>query len=130
MDTKKLDAIRKALEISLEVIGEAHGVAFDIGKMTYSHSGFRCPLEAFEVSDTGVSADQVKFEQAAHFFDLSPSDYGRVFWMGRDQWKLVGIELKNRKYPIIAEKVGSGKTYKLESRHVQIAIAREDNANA
>lgn len=120
---EKLKKIRAALEISLEVIGEAHDVEFAIGKMTYSDSDFRCELRAGDTSG-GESLARIEWDKGCRSIGFTPEDYGKNFsLLSEEVYRIVGLKLKNRKYPIIAEK--NGLRYKFDPYTVRAALRRE-----
>ena len=64
------------------------------------------------------SSDKALFEALAPQFGLMPSDYQKTFFYRSDVYKIVAINPNRPKYPIIANRVADGKTFKFTANSV------------
>ena len=53
------------------------------------------------------------------------SDFGRKFKQGREDYKIVGLSMNAKKYPIIIEQLGTGKRYKLKPESIPFCKKKE-----
>jgi len=64
------------------------------------------------------------WDKMAPVYDLNPSDFGKKFISGKSSFRISGIKPTNRKYPVLAERVSDGKTYKFPVESVKILLGR------
>lgn len=71
---------------------------------TFNESGVVMKFE-FKSNDRDTLAAQEKaeFEKYAFMFNLEPSDHGAKFVANGETFKLVGFDMKRRKFPILVE---------------------------
>lgn len=118
-----LASLRTDIEKALNEVGQKHQIALTIGNIRFSANEFRTKLEAFIANDTGntVGAKDVRslkeyndLKENGSLFGLSESDYGKTFMSQGRVYKIVGLNSNAPKFPIIAEEVGTGKSYKFK----------------
>lgn len=129
MDRKALSVINdKAME-ALKVIAEELGLEVKAGQ------GVFCSLDNTydaKIIFSVPTADGVpsEFRRMCKLYSLKVEDYGREFKGVDGTYKIVGIKTRNRKMPIIAQKVSGGKNlgqnYKMRERQVAGQLDRED----
>jgi hypothetical protein len=102
MDKKLATLIQNEATIALEAIAAKHGMT------VRAHGGSLGDLSTilkFEFKPAGealADAERKEFESYATVFGLAPSDYGATFVANNKQYRLVGFDLKRRKFPILA----------------------------
>lgn len=47
---------------------------------------------------------------------------GQIFHLGKNAYRITGLKTANRKYPILADNVANGKSYKFEAATVKLAL--------
>ena len=114
MDKIVLKDIRGDLTKVLGTLSEKYNVVFDIGTFRYNENTFKVTLEATKVDPEHTQEKKmvVDFKSLCHKFGLKKEDLGKTFFSIGEAYRIVGLKPKNRKYPIIAEKVDSGKSFK------------------
>jgi hypothetical protein len=78
-------------------------------------------LEIAGIADSGevMTKEATDFKHYASSLGLTPEDLGTTFTFNGRQFKLLGCNPRNHKYPIIAQNVKNGKRYKMESSAVK-----------
>lgn len=64
------------------------------------------------------SHDKALFEVLAPSFGLAPSDYGRAFRTGGEMFRITAINPNRPKYPISAERLADGRSYKFSAENI------------
>jgi hypothetical protein len=118
-----LDILRKDIRDALAPVLERHGIALEASiPCTYQENGDSakytirfCAIRNGEVIEK-IATD---FRAMALLYGLQPDDLGKVFktWDGA-QYKITGLKPSSRKYPILAQKVGTNKTYKFNATQI------------
>jgi len=119
--TKKIDkfdpaschVVRASLQEALKGVSEQHGVAFDVGNMSYDENGFRTRLDCRVIPKEGdLPVMAQDFLNLAEMYGLHPSHLGRVF-STRDgrSFKVSGLQPRKKKYKVTAECTKTGKPY-------------------
>lgn len=116
-DKSVLVALREDINSALAGVAEKYNIDIEAGQVRYQPDGFSCSFKLdIELKRTpdGQDVGKLKFEKEAPHFGLDPSDYHMVFEVHRDEYKLVGFNLRARKNPLIIEKTSDGKQYSLD----------------
>lgn len=84
---------------------------------------------AFRVSipmadGTALDPEKLRFEVLAEAFGLSPTDFGRQFSTGREQFRITGIDPRRPKYPISAERIPDGQGFKFTVDQVALQLQK------
>ena len=117
-DKKSLSEFREGFEKTVEAFAKKSGVAISLGGIRYGEANFTGKLEVV-IADTasGMSAQEALGRKSlsleGFMFGLTENDYGRTFknWDGQT-YKLTGVKASRPKYPIKAENVRTGKSFK------------------
>jgi len=103
---------------------EAHG-----GKFASNGSNFTFPLELAVVGSDGQAETQEvrEFKTNARLYGLKPEDLGKTFHSpgSGKRFKITGLKPRNRRYPIMAEELGTKRGYKFAAIVVKQALERE-----
>lgn len=145
----ELIALRPQIDAALAALGEQLGLKLRTGNASYSPDGAEAHFKLeIKVDDPAVqeAADRAEFERNCIMFrtgygpndkSLERSDFGIEFASGGRRYKLTGLELKRRKYPIKVRILASpnrddiGKTILLTEMAIHsIAAARPAKAEA
>lgn len=97
-------------------LAEELGVDIQYGGGNFSPQNATLKLNVNLLSDTGnpITREQTDWEANAVLYGFRPEDLGREFNLpGTGMVKIAGLKTRNRKYPIIVERVSDGARYKL-----------------
>jgi hypothetical protein len=115
-------------EEALRPIAEKHGLTLDRKGRTYHHDALPVMYQFLvaEKDEDGnvLSAVAKDFVKMASLYGLSSDDLGREFKSGGDTFRVTGLKPRSRKYPILAENVKTGKTYKFPLETVKAGLKR------
>jgi hypothetical protein len=103
MDKKLAKLVQEEAVAALEAIAASHGMT------VRGHGGSLADISMilkfeFKTADAGaISAkEKTDFELYCSLFNLTPSDYGATFVNSGKTYKVVGFDMKRRKFPIVA----------------------------
>ena len=104
MDRKIAKIVQDEAAAALVAIAAKHGMT------VRAHGGQLADISMvlkfeFKTADTAAIADAEKaeFEACAAIFGLEAGDFGATFHANGQTYKVVGLNLKRRKYPIVVE---------------------------
>lgn len=128
MKIDKIDrmALRLVIDTALPALQAAlapFGVTVKPARSKYSN-GSTGTLQ-FELVAAGADPERENFEKFAMFVGLKPEDYGRLFTVNGERYKLIGIEPNRPKYPFVGERCISGGRFKFTQDAVTRAFAKE-----
>lgn len=115
---ENLKSLRVELDKELKSLGDRFGILFHLNGITFTKKKFRCKLEGV-TSNKDESFMEVEFKENAYRYGLNPDDFGKLFSSNDNVYRIVGLKVKNRKYPIIAENVGNDRNYKFPAHVVK-----------
>ena len=109
---------RKTIEAELKALGEKLGVTFKAGSGSYEPDGSagHYKLEITEVRDDGVTAEQLKFNKVCQLYNLKPQDFGKTLKVNGRDFKLVGLNTRAPKNPVMIKCLESGGSFKASER--------------
>ena len=115
IDRPFLNKAREHIDKALAAVGEELGVNLQLGNCRYTPGeSFTFKLEGLALGEDGkaVSKEASDFVMLATSFGLKPEDLGKEFVSRGETFKITGLNLKAKKYPIQAEMLSNGKSYK------------------
>lgn len=128
-DRPAVRAVMDECEAALRAVAERHGLT--LVRKTCSYRENECPV-AFKLltvvtDDDGevVTPEAQEFVRNAAWYGMQASDLGREFTLRGKRFKVAGSKIRNRKYPIIAECVVTGKRFKLPAEDVAAVLVRQ-----
>jgi len=92
---------------------EGAGGSFDDGSLSVR----------IKVSAQTEDGTPVNFHNHATRIGLPGDCYGKTFTVAGHTYRVVGIRLRNRRYPVLATRSDDGKTYKLDVYTVSRSLA-------
>ena len=127
-DRPAVRAVMDECEEALKAVADRHGLK--LVRKSCSYLGNECPV-AFklqtvvtDVSGEVVTSEAQDFKRCAVLFGLKPEDLGREFVSPQGKrFKICGAKPRNRKYPILAKCVTTGRVYKFPEDQVVRALA-------
>ena len=115
--------MRVEMQEALDNIGKRYGMAFEIGRITFDDNSIKASVEAVLTTAPGESKMAVDFRKHCFKHNLNPSDLGRTFTNTRlERFTIVGLKPRNRKYPIIGQRISDGKQFKFTSHAVRLGL--------
>lgn len=118
MDRAKVKEINEGTREALEKVAERFGLTVKVGGGKFDSGTFTPKIVYAEQGN-----DRVEFEDNAWKVGLRETDFERVVTIQGTRYKLVGINLRAPRYPIVAVDLASGKQFKLTEASVQAALA-------
>lgn len=105
--------IRCEIKEALAKIESKYGINFTIGNCSFTSTTGNFKFEFVENSPEGnpVSPEELAFKRNASFYGLAESDLGRVFASNGRKFKIIGLNTRAHKMPIIAEDISTGKQF-------------------
>lgn len=112
---------------ALATLEEQLGVKIADGAIKFGSGNMKLTLEVSVAAPDGEvklenTPDGEAFRFNASFYGLSPSDLGRSFRYRGDLYTLKGAKPRASKYPLIAERMADGKSYKFTAEIVRGAL--------
>lgn len=126
MDRDKAKTLRDKINIAIKSVENALDVKISVGSITYSDTDFKLQLTGV---DSVAGADnflEAEFLSKCGIYDLRMEDLGRLIRINGSVHKIIGLKVRNRKYPIITERQDNKKQYKLTAYQVLNSIKRGD----
>lgn len=112
LDTKTANLLQKEMTEALQGIALKHGVKITAAGGTINPNHVDVFLKfRVEVSDIGAkdTARKQEFDQYCELFGMKPEHFGATFTSRGQTYKISGLELRRRKFPIRAVEIASGK---------------------
>jgi hypothetical protein len=126
MDKDKAKTLREKLSIALRGVEVGLGVKINVGVINYTDTGFKLQLSGVDSIAGADNFLETEFLTKCGSYDLRMEDLGRLVRINGSVHKIIGLKVRNRKYPIITQRQDNKKQYKLTARQVTEAIRRID----
>ena len=109
--------LRTRLERALEEIAEDYGITFEVGSMRFNADECSTKITAHNAEDmSDVRREQ--FDGNCFVLGIKPEAYGATFQSRGKTYKITGLKPRSPKFPVIAEDVRSGSSYKFPLRAI------------
>jgi hypothetical protein len=117
-----LKEIRKDLTADLEKFFAERGLSVDLGSFSFDEDHFttKMTVNAGSKSD----AKQKAFVKNAFMYGLKADDYGKTFMSNGEEFRISGIKSRAKKYPITADRVRDGQSYKFPASLVKSKLGK------
>lgn len=122
------DARTEMME-DLKAFGERHGLTVTVGNASFTagvggNATFKVELATQAADGTANTQAVVDFNRCASLYGLKPHHLNMTFDYGGEKYKLVGLNPKAHKLPLIAQQLRNGKTYKMPITAFKAALMR------
>ena len=127
MDKDKAKTLRAKIAIALKSVENDLDIKINVGTITYTDSDFKVQLTGV---DSVAGADnflEAEFLSKCGLYGLKPEHLGQKVKIGGDVHRIVGLKVRNRKYPIITKNMKNCKEYKLTQWTVENALKERDS---
>lgn len=119
-----MDEVQEALG----PIAEKHGLVLDRkGKTFYNDRVpvmFQMLVRVEDADGKVLDSKAQEFKAAASLVGLKADDLGKTFIIRGTSYEVEGLNLRARKFPVLAKSMQNGKTYKFQADTVARSIAR------
>ena len=124
------DRLRRDLLAACNQVAETHGLSVeggDLSDVDLRH-GFNIAFRIGIPMEDGTlfSHEKLLFEALADSFGLEPADYGRTFRSQGQTFRITAINPNRHKYPISAERLADGRSYKFAAENVVMYLRASD----
>lgn len=124
------EQVRREIFETCQQAAEKHGLKAeggDLADVDLRH-GFDIRLHIGIPQDDGTlfSHERALFEVLASSFGLEPNDYGRIFRIDGETYRITAINPNRPKYPISAERVADGRGYKFTADNIALYLTTVD----
>ena len=129
MDRDKAKTLRAKVLIALKSVENQLDVKISVGAITYTDSDFKMQLTGV---DSVAGADnflEAEFISKCGLYGFKPEHLGQKVRIGGNVHEIIGLKVRNRKYPIITRNLENMKEYKLAQWTVKNAIEQRDKAS-
>lgn len=127
-DRKSVAEIMAACEEALRPVAEKYGLTLERQGRTYyrDHLPVKFQLHVAQEDAEGNAMDSKAkdFVRLAKAYGLAEEDYLAEFRSNGRTFRITGLNTRARGYPVLAEDVRSGKTYKFPVERVKRALAQ------
>ncbi len=113
IDRNTCKQITADAQAALNAVAEKYGLTVKVSGGTYVDTSFRTKVEFL----TADAAEQ-DWRRVAALVGLHPDDFGRSFTVHGDTYRVVGINLRAQRFPVIAERE-DGRRFKFAATAVQ-----------
>jgi hypothetical protein len=125
---RNVRSILDECEAALKPIAEKHGLTLDRKGRTYRPDAlpvmFQFLIKQLDANGNEMDSRAKDFIKYAASYGLKESDFLAEFHSNGEVFRIVGFKPKARKYPVLAEKVRDGKTYKFPAERVKLLLAQ------
>jgi hypothetical protein len=121
LDRRALQILREDLQAALKVVSDKHGIQIEVGRATFTPKNATFKVEIATVSEDGTANTQeaTNFIQFCSLYDLKPEHLGAEFTFRGDRYKVAGLASgRSHKFPILADRIPDGKTFKFPAESV------------
>lgn len=121
---EQIKAITEDAQRLLDAIGAKHGVAFRRKTSNYGEVG-KIAFDVLPIADGKlVTPEALAFSAHARLYGLDAKDLGATFIAQGQTFRIVGLNTRRGKYPIMAEQVGGARRIKLTADSAVAALAK------
>lgn len=126
-DKPTLRAIFADVEEALGPVAEKYGIKLERKSCSYRTDelpvAFKFITIQHDANGNVMDTRAKNFIKYASLYGMSESDFLAEFKSGSTTYRITGFKPKARKYPVIAEDVRTGRTYKFPVERVKAALA-------
>jgi len=122
-DKLNCGAVSSDIEKALKSVAIKYGINIRTGNGKFTKDTFDLKLNiARVVSGKVISKEVNDFKKLASIYGLKASDLGRTFSTAGREFRITGLNTKAHKYPIMAECIKSGGSYKFPVKNVKLLL--------
>jgi hypothetical protein len=124
IDRKMLRSFNADALEALKAVAAKHGVTIEQKNGSFARDGSNATVK-FELATVGSDGQaQTKgaqsFKQNAALFGIDPNALGTTFMHQGTEYRITGLVTRRPKYPVSAERVSDGRSFKFPSKVVSV----------
>ena len=122
IDKELLKQLRIELNVAIADVAKKHKISLKIGNARYTSNNFTFKLEGALLTEDGKVVDKSRtdYKTYCEMYGMKPEWLDKSFiTLDRDEYKIVELNSRARKNPIIAENVNTKKRYIFTSQKVK-----------
>ena len=125
--TEKVESMRSDLDEALKSLTKKHNLNFQAGTFVYDGVNLTMRVICSVVGKDGhiETVEAKEFKKLAHQHGFKPLDLGKQFIYGNRKFKLVGLDVSNKKCPIIAKRIKNNKKWNFPAWIVKSSWIKE-----
>lgn len=124
-DKETLKLMREEINAALAPLAQKFGLeSIALGSISYEATRFSGKVEVVLPSRADDPAVKERTAMEANILGLPEDIIGTPFVVGRDMYEVVRLDLKKRKFPVIAKNLTNGNNYKFSETVVLAAIKK------
>jgi len=111
IDTANLKEFREEFKKAVEKLAKKYKVEISLGNISYDNLEFHGKMSVKNLEQGGkkIDADKENFSKYAVLYGLKPALFGYSITAQGKNFKIVGINPRKRKFPIVLEDTKTGK---------------------
>ena len=124
IDRPTLKALRPVIEKALRDAG-IEGANFRLGNASFvpgSCATFKLEVALIKKDGTVETKDAAAWQRYANLYNLPADGVGKIVTLNGKRCKIIGFAPRSHKYPVLANDLSSGKTFKFMISTVQRAF--------
>lgn len=114
LDRSSVRMIADDIEIALAKVAKRYGVKIEVGNSSFSPTNCTTKINISTVAKNGtvMTKEATDFNRYASSFGITGYKLGDTFEHRFQQYKIIGLKPRARKYPVLAEDVNTGYKFK------------------
>lgn len=124
MDRAIAKLISADIEAALQPVAETHGLQIKSKGGRFDDTTYTAKIECSEISNgVAQTPKRREFISMCDAFGLKPEQLDATFKVRGETYRITGLAPSRQRYPVIAERVSDGKSYKMAADTVVEALA-------
>jgi hypothetical protein len=112
INKKLMESIRADINSALKETGRAHGVSLRLGNGGYDRDGaaghLKLNILPLDKSGNVISQEETDYKNHCSSYGLKPEYLGSVFSHNGEDYKVIGIRIRARKFPVLVTRLSDG----------------------
>ena len=126
MDRSKAKILGEEMEQALQLVAKRHGVQIRAGRGAFTKTTFEARFEVAEtVKGVAQTPERATFARMVKLYGLATGDLGKTFSQDGYTFKIVGLNTRRRRYPVVVERQPDGKRFKFGAEAIVRALGKK-----
>lgn len=124
--------LKAELETMLKALEEKFGVKAEVGRMGFSDTSVKIPIEVSVIGEGGIALDRnaQSFKTLATLYGLQADDLGREFRVRGEAFRITGLNTRSDKMPVQGVRVRDGVGFKFPVKFILAVLGRPARAGS
>lgn len=127
IDRAAVGRIDTAVLAALKEVGESLGLDIRLDGGRFGPDRYNMKVAISPLTGSGKATIPLNFIQDARRLQVDPTCWGKSFRYLGEIYKVTGLKVRNRKYPVLATRKRDGQSMKLPKHFLQHAVFEEDS---